>query len=477
MASGKESFYNSQLLTLMAGYEVRITHGHVDALMPHELLQLHQRNLSGLSQPRCKSMSHGMQSDGIEWITVLGFHFQISNCGTETGRRFGEGDLFAGLLKDRFLRFPSIGQEHFYHILRNTDRCALSAFGNNVQHPGVGVYILPLQTKHFRGAQACLEGEQHHIMKLGMSGLKVRQQSFGLFPGQEAKALVVDLDHLPVAALGGEWIDALPHADSDGPVYGRPHETEDIIHRCPGKAFPQRRAPHLAGILSLGVTGRHFEEFGFDLGEKVGVQISDRQIAHGIRQMGTVLTVMLVNVLSFRVPPCYIGINGVTNSYLIALDGIDAGCFHLSQKLRACLAGSGGANAFAVPADRFPVVFAFGIDVPEAVHLVELAGDGISLGGDAVEDALVFSSYEFSASCVIHGETVAAENGFGKETIQILSKTDFPRSTKQRNHLVLIIIFSDLLSRCDRERERVTSTKNGKPDGTASRQQPHPPAG
>ena len=63
--------YNRELFVFLPWEKVSVSHRHGDVLMTHELLQLHKRDLAGLSQPGCEGMPHGMQGNGVQTITVL----------------------------------------------------------------------------------------------------------------------------------------------------------------------------------------------------------------------------------------------------------------------------------------------------------------------------------------------------------------------------------------------------------------------
>jgi hypothetical protein len=69
------------------------------------------------------------------------------------------------------------------------------------------------------------------------------------------------------------------------------------------------------------------------------------------------------------------------------------------------------------------VPFAVVVGEPEAVHAVSLAGAGISLCGDAIEDAFELSFDVFSACCIAHGRRIAIRRRAGNMLIQNLSKT------------------------------------------------------
>ena len=80
--------YNRELFAFLSGKQMGISHGHGDVLMAHELLQLHERHLAGLRQPRGEGMPHGMQGDGIQTVAVFRGQIELSDGGLETGGCF-----------------------------------------------------------------------------------------------------------------------------------------------------------------------------------------------------------------------------------------------------------------------------------------------------------------------------------------------------------------------------------------------------
>ncbi len=71
--------YNRELFVFLPREKVSVSHRHCDVLMAHELLQLHKRDFAGLSQPGCEGMSHGMQGDGVQTITILRGQIELSD--------------------------------------------------------------------------------------------------------------------------------------------------------------------------------------------------------------------------------------------------------------------------------------------------------------------------------------------------------------------------------------------------------------
>ena len=153
--------------------------------MTHELLQFHERHLAGLRQPGGKGMSHGVQGDGVQTVTVFRSQIELSDGGLETGGCFFKRRLLARLLEDRFRRLARIRLEHPDHILRHADEYPLSSLLNDIEAAGIAVHILPAQFENFRGTKAGPQGEQGHIVQLRMPLFKVVQKGLGFLSGQE----------------------------------------------------------------------------------------------------------------------------------------------------------------------------------------------------------------------------------------------------------------------------------------------------
>ncbi|WP_370650263.1 hypothetical protein, partial [uncultured Desulfovibrio sp.] len=168
-------------------------------------------------------------------------------------------------------------------------------------------------------------------------------------------------------------------------------------------------------------------------------------------EMGAVLAVMLVNVLSLASAPGKVSVNDLPNGDSIAFNGIDAGGLKLGKEFCPLFSGCGWAYAFTVSADGFPVAFAFVVGVPERIDEIGLACARITLGRLAAENALELGFYVFSASCALHEGRIASEIYFCKILIQNLSKMNFRDKNFEDNLLNLIIIYLLLLAICDRE--------------------------
>ena len=391
--------YNRELFAFLSGEQMSIPHGHGDILVTHELLQLHERDLAGLRQPGGKGMSHGVQGDGVQTVTVFRSQIELSDGGLKAGGRFLERHLFAGLLEDGFRRLPPVRLKHLNHIFGHTDEDTFSPFLNDIEAAGVGIHVLPAQLENLRGPEAGSQREQSHVVQLQMTLFKIVQKGFGFLSGQEAQSFIVGFDHLPCAALSGQRIDAAPYAGGDGTVYGGAHEREDIVHGLPSQCFPLPcfRFGISCGLFALCIPGRRFQELRLEIGEQIRGQFNDREGMNFGLEMGAVLAVMLVNILSFASAPGKVGVHYLPDGNFVALNGIDAGGIKLGKELCPLLCDRGRADALAVPANGFPVALTFMISVPEAVDFVVLSGSRIALGGLAEEDALELGLCVFSS--------------------------------------------------------------------------------
>ena len=448
--------YNRELFAFLPREEMSVSHGHGDILVTHELLQLHERDLAGLSQPRRERMPHGVQSHGVQAVAIFRGQIEFSDGGLETGGRFLKSRLLAGLLKDRFRRFAFIGLEHPDHIFRHTDEDPFSSFLDDIEAAGIAVHILPAQFENLRGTEAGSQREQGHVVQLRMPLFKVVQKSFGFLSGQKAQPFVIAFYHFPSAALGRQRIDAAPHSCGDSTIYSRTHERKDIVHGLPGQNFPR----FLFGVglsrdfFELCISGGSLQELRLEIGKQIRGQLDDGQKMNFSLEMGTVLAVMLVNVLPFTMTPRKISVHYLPNGNLVALNGIDASGLEFGKKLGPFLPGSDRANAFAVPADGFPVPLAFVVSVPEAVDFVVLPGSQITFGGLTEENTLKLGLYVFSVDFVAHMSNIKEATKEGKMLIRNLSKMDFQDKSISDNYLNLLVIFIVLLMTCDRERER-----------------------
>ena len=446
--------YNRELFVFLPWEEVSVSHGHGDILVTHELLQFHERDLAGLRQPRGEGVPHGVQGDGIQAVAVFWCKAELPDGGLEAGGRFLERHLFAGLLEDGFRWLAPVCLKHPDHIFRHTDEDTFSPFLNDIETAGVGIHVLPAQLENLRGPEAGSQREQSHVVQLRMTLFEIVQQGLGFLSGQEAQSFIVGFDHLPCAALGGQRIDAAPYAGGDGTVYGGTHEREDIVHGLPGQCFPLPGGGISCGLFALCIPGRRFQELRLEIGKQIGGQLDNGQRVDFGLEMGAVLAIMLVNVLSFASAPGKVGIDDFPYGDFIPFSAIDAGCLKLGKESCPLVSGCARAYAFTVSADGFPVAFAFVVGVPERVNEIGLARARIAFGGLAAENALELGFYVFSACCALHESRIASEIYFCKMLIQNLSKMDFRDKNFEDNLLNLLIIYLLLLAICNRERER-----------------------
>ena len=455
--SGRQHIpYNRELFVFLPWEKMSVSHRHGDVLMTHELLQLHKRDLAGLSQPGCEGMSHGMQGDGVQTITILRGQIELSDGSLEAGWRLGERCFLTGLLEDGFRRFAFIRLEHSDHVLRHPDENPLASFLNDIKAAGVGIHILSAQLENFCGPKAGSQGKQGHVMQLRMPLFKVVQKGLGLFPCQEAQSFIVGFDHFPCTTLGGQRVDSAPHTGGDSTVYGGTHERKDVVHGLSGQSFPFPRlgVGLSCGFFGLCIPGGCLQELRLEAGKQIRGQLDNGQSVNFVLEMGVILTVVLVNVFPFAPAPFKIGIHQVPDGDFIPLNGVDASGFKLGKELCPLLSGRSRTDALAVPADSFPVPLTLVVCVPEAVDFVVLSGARIALGGLAEEDALELGLYVFSFSFATHMSRLEDTTKEGKMLIQNLSKIDFQDKNLDDNILNLIIIYFFLLAICDRERER-----------------------
>ena len=461
--SGKHIPDNRELFTFLSGEQMGIPHGHSDVLMAHEFLQLHECDLAGLCQPRCEGVPHRMQCDGIQAVAVFRGQSEFSDGGLETGGRFLKRHLFAGLLEDGFRWLAPVCLEHPDHIFRHTDEDTLAPFLDDMEAAGVGVHILPAQFENLRGPEAGSQREQSHVVQLRMPLFKVVQQGPGFLSGQETQSFIVGRYHFPCAASGGQGVDAAPHAGGDSAVYGGTHERKDIVHSLSGQCFPLPCSGFgiSCGLFGLCISGRRLQELRLEGGKQIGSQFDHGQCVNFVLEMRLVLAIMLADVLSFAFAPCKIGVHQVSDGDLFPFDGGDACNGNLREEFCALFLNQSWTDALAVPADSFPVAFALDVLVTETVDTIRQAGSRITFGGLAVENALEFCFYVFSAGYVVHGNMITANYSNWKMIIHSLSKMYFPESFSNDNIFDLLIILAIILATCEgqRERERLVPRK------------------
>ena len=455
--SGKHIPDNRELFAFLAGEQMGIPHGHGDVLMAHELLQFHECDLAGLCQPGCERMPHGMQCDHIQTVAVFWLQTEFSDGGFEARGSFSEGRLLAGLLEDGFRRFALIRLEHPDHVLRYSDENTLAAFLNDIKTAGVSIHVLSTQLENFRGPEAGSQGEQSHVMQLGMTLFKVVQKGLGFLSGQETQSFIIGRYHFPCAASGGQGVDAAPHAGGDRAVYGGTHERKDIVHSLSGQCFPLSCSGFgiTCGLFGLCISGRRLQELSLESGKQIGGQFDHGQGVNFVLEMRLVLAIMLADVLSFAFAPCKIGVHQVSDGDLFPFDGVDAGDGNLREEFCALFLNQSRTNALAVSANSFPVAFALDVLVTETVDTIRQAGSRITFGGLAVENALELCFYVFSGGYVVHGNMITANYSNWKMIIHSLSKMYFPEKFSNDNTFDLLIILAVILAICEGQRERV----------------------
>ena len=454
--SGKHIPDNRELFAFLAGEQMGIPHGHGDVLMAHELLQFHECDLAGLCQPGCERMPHGMQCDHIQTVAVFWLQTEFSDGGFEARGSFSEGRLLAGLLEDGFRRFALIRLEHPDHVLRYSDENTLAAFLNDIKTAGVSIHVLSTQLENFRGPEAGSQGEQSHVMQLGMTLFKVVQKGLGFLSGQETQPFIVGRHHFPCTALGGQRVDSAPHTRGDSMVYGRSHERKDIVHGLPGQRFPFPCSGFglACALFGLRIPGRCLQKLSFEGGKKIGRQFDHRQGVNFILEMRLILTIVLADGLSFAFAPFKVGVHQVSDGDFFPFDGGDASDGNLRKEFCALFLNQGRTDALAVSADSFPVAFALGVRETETVDTIQQTSSWITLGGLAVVNALELCFYVFSAGYVAHEEIITTNYSNWKMIIHSLSKMYFPENFSNDNTFDLLIILAIILATCEGQRER-----------------------
>ena len=141
-------------------------------------------------------------------------------------------------------------------------------------------------------------------------------------------------------------------------------------------------------------------------------------------------------------------VHGLTNGNLVPLDGIYSR-IKLCEEFGPLGPDFWRANALAVPADCFPVAFAFVVGVPKAVHAVSFAGAGITLGGHTVEDAFKLGFVVFSGGCAAHVAIIQDSPDKRKELIQNLSGTENFDEIMKNNYAELFNFYENPLGKWD----------------------------
>jgi len=141
----------------------------------------------------------------------------------------------------------------------------------------------------------------------------------------------------------------------------------------------------------------------------------------------------LRDALAFSARPGDMGVDGIADGVFVSLDRIRA-TGQLGKEFCPGLPRRLGAFTFAVPTDCFPMAFAFGVRIPEAVHAVELAGARIPARGEAIEHALELRLDVF-ARLLDHSRLVPVSPHEGNFLIQNLSNTEKAASSFEANRL------------------------------------------
>ena len=243
--SGQHIPYNRELFAFLAGEQMGIPHGHGDVLMAHELLQFHECDLAGLCQPGCERMPHGMQCDHIQTVAVFWLQTEFSDGGFEARGSFSEGRLLAGLLEDGFRRFALIRLEHPDHVLRYSDENTLAAFLNDIKTAGVSIHVLSTQLENFRGPEAGSQGEQSHVMQLGMTLFKVVQKGLGFLSGQETNLSLLAFTIFQVPPLVDKGLTPLHMPVATARFMAERIKLKMLLTVCPASIFR-------VGALALG---------------------------------------------------------------------------------------------------------------------------------------------------------------------------------------------------------------------------------
>ena len=342
--SGRQHIpYNREFFVFLPWEKMSVSHRHGDVFVAHELLQLHERNLTRLRQPRGERMPHGMQCDDIQTVAVFRGQIELSDGGLEAGGRLGERRLLTGLLEDGFRRLALVRLEHPDHVLRYSNENPPASFLNDIEAAGVGIHILSAQFENLRGTEAGSQREQGHIVQLGVPLFKVVQKCLGFLSGQKTQSFIIGLDHLPCPALGRQRVDSAPHTGGDSTVYGGSHERKNIVYGLPGQGFPLPRLDVglSCGLFGLCIPGGRLQELCLETREQIGGQLDNGQSVNFSFEVGAVLTVVLVNVFSFAPAPRKIRVNDLPDGDFITFNGIDAGGLKLGKELCPLLSDRG----------------------------------------------------------------------------------------------------------------------------------------
>ncbi len=426
---------NRQLFHLLPREKVSVTHGHCNFCMTQELLYFNYGHLARLGKPRGKRMAHGVQGNSIKAVPLLGIKPQTFNSLAKTSRGAVKRHLGAWLLENRLGRCTIVRQKHGNNIFGNSDRRSLATFLYDVKHFGIGVYVLPLEPKHFRRPQTCSQGKQNKIVQLLVVVPQIVKQQLGLILAQKAQPLVVFNNFFPNAASCGQRIGALPYTGSNGAVNAGPNHGKCLVDGSGGNLFE-----HFAILCIVfsahPILNNFFRILCAQSGKNGRRKVSNRDVMHCRTKMQTVLSIRRSNGPALALHPFPICFYRIANGEFADFYGVDP-LGHLGKEFGSGISCGGCTHTGTVPAHSFPVPFAIGVRLPKTVDAVIVAGLGIPLGRFAVKDALKLRFDVFSAFCVAHGATLTGCHGEGKKLIQNLSKKILKTLKNHYNYLYI----------------------------------------
>ena len=239
--SGRQHIpYNRELFVFLPWEKMSVSHRHGDVLMTHELLQLHKRDFTGLSQPGCEGMSHGMQGDGVQTITILRGQIELSDGSLEAS-----GVLVNAVFLRGCWKMSSAGLRLYVRnillISSSTRRKPICLLSDDIEAAGVGIHILSAQLENFCGPESGSQGKQGHVMQLRMPLFEVVQKGFGFLSGQETQSFIVGFDHFPSTAFGGQRLTPLHIPVATARFMAERMNEKMLFTVCPARVF--RSAP------------------------------------------------------------------------------------------------------------------------------------------------------------------------------------------------------------------------------------------
>ena len=235
--SGRQHIpYNRELFVFLPWEKMSVSHRHGDVLMTHELLQLHKRDLAGLSQPGCEGMSHGMQGDGVQTITILRGQIELSDGSLEAS-----GVLVNAVFLRGCWKMSSAGLRLYVRnillISSSTRRKPICLLSDDIEAAGVGIHILSAQLENFCGPESGSQGKQGHVMQLRMPLFEVVQKGFGFLSGQETQSFIVGFDHFPSTAFGGQRLTPLHIPVATARFMAERMNEKMLFTVCPARVF------------------------------------------------------------------------------------------------------------------------------------------------------------------------------------------------------------------------------------------------